>query len=126
MVTYKSKAFIITFSFFLTVVTVWGFFQMSQGFADLKTFVILMAFQSLYVSSLVLVLIKHRLVSVFLRLCALVFASGSLVGAIVLFREGSPIAITLVLIGSFGMSVLGFLLVGRYVVRVDEATTSRA
>lgn len=122
MVTYTSKVFITAFSFFLTVATVWGLFQMFHGFVDLETCLISMACLALYTSSLVLVLIKHKLVSIFLRVCAAVFAVGSLRGTVELLKEGSPIALTLVMVVLFGMSVLSFLLVGRYVVRDDSTT----
>jgi hypothetical protein len=126
MVTYKNRIFIITFSCFLTLAALWGFFQMHRGFTDMRAFWVVMTLLVLYTSSLVLVFIKHRLVPIFLRLCASVFSLGSLIGTISLFREGSPFAITLVLLAAFALSVLGFWLVGRYVVPAEEATTFRA
>jgi hypothetical protein len=85
----------------------------------------LLAFFSIYTVSFVLVLIKHRFVRAFLRICAAIWAAGSLLGTVDFLRTQAPIGAVVVMIVLCALSILAFVLVPRYVVR-DGGTVEMA
>lgn len=117
MVTYKSKLFIVVFIMLLVAASLGSLYQALLGPAGPLVRMAMFAFFSLYTVSFVLVLIRHKFVPVFLRICAGIWAGGSLLGTVNFLRTQTPIGAVVVMIVLCAMSILAFGLVSRYVIR---------
>ena len=117
MVTYKKKLFIVLISIVLVAASLGSLYQALLGPAGPLVRMAMFAFFSLYTVSFVLVLIRHKLVPAFLRICAAIWAAGSLLGTVDFLTTQSPIGEVAVMIVLCAMSILTFVLVSRYVVR---------
>lgn len=117
MVTYKSKLFIVLFSMILVAASLGSLYQAFLGPLGPIVRMAMFGFFSLYTVSFVLVLIKHKFVPAFLRICAAIWTAGSLLGTVEFLRTQSPIGAVVVMIVLCAMSILAFVLVSRHVVR---------